>query len=153
MINLLVVSGNVGAKPQVKVFETGKKLVRFAIAVNQFSKTQEQPEPLWLDIEAWDNVADRLLKCEVDKGRKITVTGMLAPNVYQTQMGDHSATVRKVKVKLANFEVASRNVQDVEYNLDERDENINWHEKAELPAKSAEVKPFGPARRAKLLST
>jgi single-stranded DNA-binding protein len=100
MINQCIVSGNVGKKPEIKKFESGKQLARFSIAVNQYSKTNDQPESLWLDIECWDGVAERLQKCDLDEGKRITVVGSVAPNVYRQTIGSESITHRRVKLKM-----------------------------------------------------
>ncbi|RTL37299.1 MAG: hypothetical protein EKK48_24135 [Candidatus Melainabacteria bacterium] len=70
------------------------------MAVNQYSKTNDQPESLWLDIECWDGVAERLQKCDLDEGKRITVVGSVAPNVYRQTIGSESITHRRVKLKM-----------------------------------------------------
>jgi single-strand DNA-binding protein len=107
MINYVNIVGHVGRKPEVKVFASGKRLAKFSIAVNQPKRGDEPQPPLWLDIEAWESVAERVIKSKVDAGKKIAISGSLAPNVYQQRVGDSFKEIQKVKVKLSSFDLLS----------------------------------------------
>jgi single-strand DNA-binding protein len=108
MINQVNIVGHVGAKPELTVFPSGKKLAKFCIAVNQPARPgDKEPQPLWLDIEAWEGVVDRMAKCDISKGKKIAISGVLAPNVYRKKIGDTHFDIAKVKVKMISFELMS----------------------------------------------
>ncbi|MBS1956603.1 MAG: single-stranded DNA-binding protein [Cyanobacteria bacterium SZAS-4] len=108
MINHVNVVGHVGRKPKVTVFPSGKKLAKFSIAVNQLARNGAKQAPLWLDIEAWESMADRIIKCELDSGKMIAIDGSLAPNVYSVEVGGQSKEIQKVKVKLLSFELMTK---------------------------------------------
>ena len=105
MINYVNIVGHVGARPEILHFKSGKKLAKFSIAVNQPDIGKESQKPLWLDIEAWESVAERLLKCGIDRGKKIAISGSIAPNVYRKEVGGTFVDIHKVKIKLNSFEL------------------------------------------------
>lgn len=108
MINYVNVVGHVGKKPEVKVFKSGKKLAKFSIAVNQLARNGVKQAPLWLDIEAWESMAERVIKCGLEAGKLIAIAGSLAPNVYPMEIGGQTKEIQKVKVKLSSFELMTK---------------------------------------------
>ncbi len=108
MINYVNVVGHVGKKPEVRVFQSGKKVAKFSIAVNQLARNGVKQAPLWLDIEAWESMAERIIKCRLDSGKMIAIAGSLAPNVYSVTVGGQSKEIQKVKVKLGSFELMTK---------------------------------------------
>jgi single-stranded DNA-binding protein len=54
MNNTITVIGYVGQNPHAIAFEdTGNKVVKFSVAVKEFSANNEEDKTLWLDIDAW----------------------------------------------------------------------------------------------------
>lgn len=108
-MNQVNIIGNLGSEPEVKVFQSGKKVARFSVAVNGYSKNKEnQPAPTWITCEMWDAAVDRLLKCKEKaklSGRKIQITGSLALNVYSATVGTEQRTMKKLYVKVHSFEL------------------------------------------------
>jgi len=84
-----------------------KKLARFSIAVNQPAIGKELQKPLWLDIEAWETVADRIVKCEIDRGKKSAISGSIAPNAWSKEVGDTFVEMHQGKSRLNSFELMS----------------------------------------------
>lgn len=108
-MNQVNIIGNIGTEPEVKSFQSGKKVARFSVAINGYSKDKDKrPAATWIPCEMWDGAVDRLLKCR-DKakiaGRKIQVTGSLALNVYSATIGTEQRTVKKLYVKVHTFEL------------------------------------------------
>lgn len=106
MNNQLMLFGHVGQTPEVKAFTSGHKVTKFSVAVKDFSNKAEDAKPLWIDVEAWDTVGDRVVSA-ITPGREIAVTGRLAINEYQTTDGDGiSVRVSKPILKLNSFYLA-----------------------------------------------
>jgi single-stranded DNA-binding protein len=54
MNNSITIIGHVGQKPQTVSFgDTGNKVVKFSVAVKEFSSNSDEEKTLWLDVDAW----------------------------------------------------------------------------------------------------
>jgi single-strand DNA-binding protein len=110
-MNQVNVIGNIGNEPEIKSFQSGKKVARFSIAINAYTKEKDpdkKPAPTWIPCEMWDASVERMIKCREKaglKGRKIQVTGALALNVYTATVGTEQRTVKKLYVKVHAFEL------------------------------------------------
>lgn len=108
MNNCLTMVGYVGQKPEVRNFATGNKLVKFSIGVKEFSSTDEEQKTLWIDVEAWNGMGDRIAAA-VTKGREIAVTGRLGLNSYLKDGDDgQQVEVTKPILKLSGFHLCGR---------------------------------------------
>jgi len=107
MLNQVNIIGNIGEEPIVKTFQSGKKVARFSVAVNGYSKDPEnRPAPTWVDCEMWDQAMERLLKCRQKaklRGRQILVTGALALNTYMQEVGSEQQKRKRLYVKVGSF--------------------------------------------------
>jgi single-strand DNA-binding protein len=82
--------GRLGANPEVRNFENGKKLARFTVAVTQTytTKTGEKVTDVqWHSIIAWDNVAG-IAEQTLQKGMQVTVDGKLINRSYTNKAGE-----------------------------------------------------------------
>jgi single-strand DNA-binding protein len=82
--------GRLGANPEVKVLESGKKLARFQLAVNE-SYTKASGEKVnkvqWHSVIAWGHlagIAEKLLQ----KGTQVTIDGKLLNQVFTNKAGE-----------------------------------------------------------------
>lgn len=81
------VSGYLGAKPNIKHFDTGSVLCTFVIYVNRRKNNEEEsPEPLRFYVDVWGNQAETCMNL-LDKGTKATVTGNLDEESFQAKDG------------------------------------------------------------------
>jgi single-stranded DNA-binding protein len=103
-MNQLNLLGHTGKdKPEVKVFTSGHKVTKFSMAVKDFSNKDPEAKPLWIEVEAWDKVGDRVV-ASVTPGREIAATGRLAIAEYNTTDKDGiSIKVTKPILKLNTF--------------------------------------------------
>ncbi len=108
-MNQAIISGNIGAEPTVQVFNSGKKVARFSVAINSYTKDREKrPEPTWVPCELWDAAVERLQKCQQKaplRGRQIQITGSLAVNQFTKQVGIESVKMTKLYIKVQSFEL------------------------------------------------
>jgi len=106
MNNQLILVGHVGQKPETKAFASGSKVTKFSVAVKEFSNKDESDKPLWIDVEAWNGVGDRVV-ASVIEGREILVSGRLAVNVYDAVAKDGTPMkMSKPVLKLGSFHLA-----------------------------------------------
>ncbi|MBS1993473.1 MAG: single-stranded DNA-binding protein [Cyanobacteria bacterium SZAS LIN-3] len=103
MNNSLTLVGMVGGDPETRTFPSGSKVTKFSVAVKEFSSTEKEPKDMWIDVEAWNGVGERVLAA-VTKGREIVVDGRLAISEYDSQAKDGTALkVSKPVLKLGSF--------------------------------------------------
>lgn len=101
MNNQLNVIGYVGQNPRIVSFpDTGNKVVKFSIAVREFSNKEEST--LWIDVDAWNGVGDRIMQT-VKKGREVVLTGRLAVSIFTKEVNGVKTEVHKPVLKLSSF--------------------------------------------------
>lgn len=105
MNNTITLAGHVGSQPIERDFEN-KKLAKFSLAVKQF-KAQGKDEVMWVDVEAWEAMAGRVLKY-VTKGREVMVSGRLALSTY---IDNEGVKVIKPVVKLSGIYLCGKKPQ------------------------------------------
>lgn len=79
-MNMVILSGTIGAEPEFKHYDGGKRRVSFSVALDQYSKDGERMDTFWLACCGWDTVCDRLQRCQKNSklsGRKINLAGTL----------------------------------------------------------------------------
>ena len=107
-MNTITIVGNVGDAPKTNEFASGVKLVKLSLAENQFRAGQQDEEPLWHDCEFWGELADRLLKCDIQPGKQMVITGILQKNNYEKTIGQETIKMRRVKVKVQSFQLVGK---------------------------------------------
>jgi len=103
MNNQVTLVGHVGQQPISKDFQdTGNKLVKFSIAVREYSSKDEKEKTMWVDVDAWNGLADRVLQT-ITKGREVVVNGRLAISTYSKDVNGATVQVSKPVIKLSSF--------------------------------------------------
>ena len=102
--------GDIGSEPEVRSFSSGKKVMRFSLALNGYSKDGKERPTTWIPCETWDETAGGFIKC-CEKGkfssRKVQITGLLALNEYERKVGEQAIKERKLYVKVHQFSLLS----------------------------------------------
>lgn len=93
------VEGFVTHDPVLKKTKTGKNLCSFAIAVNHFSRDEENPKVSFIDVETWEKLAD-VCSRNVSKGKRLIVMGRLRQDRWEGQDGK-----TRSKIKIVGSEV------------------------------------------------
>lgn len=86
MINTITICGNLCKDPEIKITESGKKLVTFSIAVNNGKRNGQELPPDYFNCQAWDKTAE-FLESYAHKGNKATINGVLKTRTYENQNG------------------------------------------------------------------
>lgn len=87
--NKVQLIGNLGKLPEVKTFESGKKLVKMSIATNETytnPKGEKVKETQWHNLVVWGKLADIAEKF-LDKGSEVAVEGKLVTKDYLDKEG------------------------------------------------------------------
>jgi single-strand DNA-binding protein len=88
-INKVQLTGNLGANPEIKIFENGNKVARFSVATKEeyTTKTGEKSSDLqWHFVTAWGKMAD-MVETELQKGSFVSVEGRLSTRSYIDKNG------------------------------------------------------------------
>jgi len=87
--NRVQLIGNLGMNPQVKIMESGSKLVKFTLATNETytnSSGEKVTETEWHQIVAWNKTAD-LIETYLQKGREVALEGKLVTRSWEDEKG------------------------------------------------------------------
>ncbi|MBA3859684.1 MAG: hypothetical protein C0508_03085 [Cyanobacteria bacterium PR.023] len=110
-MNQITLIGKVGGEPTAVTFtDSDNKLAKFSIAVPEYSSKVDDPEPLWIDVDAWGNLAERVLDY-VTKGREICVSGKLSIVKYNKEVNGVTVKMTKPVVKLSSFHLCGKKPQ------------------------------------------
>ncbi len=86
--------GRLGAKPEIKTFENGKKLANINLATNESYKNQKGEkveETQWHRLTAWGKIAE-IAEKYTDKGTEVAISGKLVYNSYEDKQGEKKYT-------------------------------------------------------------
>jgi len=89
-INKVQLTGNLGGKPEVKIFENGSKLARFSMATKEeytTRKGEKTSDTQWHYVVAWGKTAD-MVEAEFDKGSFVSIEGRLVTRSYVDKDGN-----------------------------------------------------------------
>ena len=112
MNNSIFIVGRVGQNPTVKTFgDTGNRVAKFSVAVKDYSANTDEEKTMWIDVDAWNGLADRVLKT-VTKGREIVLNGRLAMSTYSKESGGMAIAIRKPVIKLTSFQLCGKRPTD-----------------------------------------
>jgi single-strand DNA-binding protein len=87
--NKVQLIGNLGASPEIKTLEGGKKMARFSIATNESyrnAKGEKVVETQWHNLIAWGKVAE-IAEKYLTKGKEVVVEGKLITRSYNDKQG------------------------------------------------------------------
>ncbi len=108
MNNTVILIGYVGQHPHAISFgDTGNKVVKFSVAVKEFSANTDENKTLWIDCDAWNGLGERVLKV-ITKGREVVVHGRLALSTFNKEVNGVKVEMTKPVVKLSSFHLCGR---------------------------------------------
>jgi len=88
--NSVQLIGRLGRDPEVKTFDSGKKLATFSIATSSTYRNQKGEkveETQWHNLVLWDKLAD-IASQYLKKGSEVAVEGKLVHRSYETSAGE-----------------------------------------------------------------
>jgi single-strand DNA-binding protein len=82
-MNTIQLIGRLTADPKTDATPTGKTVCRIRLAVPGFNR---DATPVYIDVETWNKLAEA---CDqhLDKGRRVSVTGRIAHDQWETEDG------------------------------------------------------------------
>ena len=91
-MNKLHIIGNLTNDPELRTTTSGKSVCTFTVAVNRRKKVEGQPEADFFRVSAWEQRGEVCAKY-LAKGKKVAVIGAVSVRMYQTQSGEHRASM------------------------------------------------------------
>jgi single-strand DNA-binding protein len=88
--NKVQLIGNLGAAPEIRTTEAGKKLARFSMATNESyrnAKGEKVTETQWHNVVLWGKVAD-IAEKYLAKGSEVAIEGKLINRSYNDKQGN-----------------------------------------------------------------
>ena len=88
--NKVQLIGNLGANPEIKTLEGGRKLARFSVATNETyrnAKGDKVTDTQWHTLIAWGKVAE-IAEKYLKKGSEVAVEGKLINRSYNDKDGN-----------------------------------------------------------------
>ncbi len=95
-VNLI---GNLGADPEIKTFDSGKKFAKLLLATSETikgSNGQKKEETQWHNLIAWEGLADIAQKY-LKKGKQIAIEGKINYRSYEDSEG-HTKYITEIIV-------------------------------------------------------
>ncbi len=87
--NKVQLIGNVGQTPEMTILDSGKTVIRFSLATNEYYKTGEGEKVQkteWHNLIAWNKTAE-LIEQLVTKGKEVAIEGKLTSHSYEDKEG------------------------------------------------------------------
>ncbi len=108
MNNQITIVGHVGQAPHAVTFgDTHNKVVKFSVAVKEFSSNTDDDKTMWIDVDAWNGLGERVLKT-ITKGREVVVNGRLAITTYPKEVNGTKVQMTKPVIKLTSFHLCGK---------------------------------------------
>jgi single stranded DNA-binding protein len=103
MNNQITLIGRVGQNPTSTTFtDSDNKVAKFSLAVADYTSKTDNPEPMWIDVESWNGLADRVLKT-ITEGREVAISGRLSISKYTKEVNGVKVKMQRPVVKLSGF--------------------------------------------------
>ncbi len=113
-MNQITLIGRVGQNPTLTTFtDTDNKLAKFSLAWADYTSKSDNPEPMWVDVESWNGLAERVMKY-VTEGREVGITGRLAISKYNKEINGVKVEIKRPVVKLSGFHLCGKKPQSEE---------------------------------------
>lgn len=106
-MNRIFLVGNVGRTPEVKIFDSGSRVMRFSLAVKpnwvpkKDAAANEPEKTNWINVVVWAKLAE-ILEGKVLKGSRVVVEGELETRQYQGKDGT-TKTAFEVRAESVNL--------------------------------------------------
>ena len=107
MLNMCILMGRLTNAPEIKKLDSGKKVMRFSVAINrQKLKNEEEPKTDFIDCVAWEKTAEFIEKY-FQKGSPIVVKGNIETRMYEDKNGNNRKSV-DVLVREVDFSIQNK---------------------------------------------
>lgn len=114
-MNKVILIGNLTKDPEIKVTQSGKKLAKLAIAINDGKTSDGRDLTQYFNLTAWEKLAE-IIEMYVKKGHKICVVGSLQNRSWDKPDGTKGyatdVVVREMEMLTSKLEAERINNQN-----------------------------------------
>lgn len=103
-INKVCITGNIGKDPEIKYFDSGKVVVNFSVAVNEYAGQNKGIVTNWFDCRAWNKKAEFIGEY-AKSGSTVMIEGRLGVDSYKAQDGTNRT---KVFINVDEIKIATK---------------------------------------------
>lgn len=100
---MITISGYLGADPELRFTKSGAAFLKMRVGVSKRTKQADgswtDGETLWMDVSAWNTLAENAAESLV-KGSRVIVTGELEPRSYE---GKDGITKNSIELKASDI--------------------------------------------------
>lgn len=100
--NKVILMGNLTRDPELRVLDSGSKVVNFGLAINEYYKDsdgEQQETVCFVDVESWNRQAE-IVDQYLNKGSQVLIEGVLKYDTWQdSETGDNRS---KLSVRAFN---------------------------------------------------
>jgi single-strand DNA-binding protein len=127
MLNICVLTGNLGADPDITYTNDGVPIANFNLAFNSGrDKTSKEQKVSWIKVTAFNKLAE-IAQGYLHKGAKIAITGALDQERWQDNNGDTKT----------NYKLLANSIEFIKINGEHNEEHQNTNgdngEEEDLP--------------------
>jgi len=105
-MNVIILSGNLGADPDSKYSQDGLHVASFSLAFSSGKKKTG-----WIRVACFDKLAD-IAVTHLHKGARIAITGMLDQDKWTTQSGENKTAIKLVAKGIDFIKTDGRGFED-----------------------------------------
>lgn len=138
-LNKAILMGRITHTPELRQTPNGNAVLSFTIAVDRYSKNEEEKQADFINCVAWNKTAEFIARY-FGKGRMIAVTGNLRTRTYDDKNGSKHY-VTEVYVESADFTGESKAAQSANsgaYNAQGGGYGNNYPQQATSPQNVAQ---------------
>ncbi|MCR9171375.1 MAG: single-stranded DNA-binding protein [bacterium] len=95
--NHVTLIGSLRTKPEITNFENGRKVARFRVATNRYTKKDKKARIEWHRVFAWGNMA-QFMENHAKIGNELAIHGRLVHRTYLNKNGEERK-ITEVEVK------------------------------------------------------
>ena len=108
--NIIVMTGNLTRKPEVRYTPNGAAVTDFGLASNRRYRQGDEvkDEVCFIDVTVFGTTAEAVVK-HLDKGRKVVVEGRLRHHTWETETGQKRSKLDVVAERVNFMPQGSRN--------------------------------------------
>ena len=89
------IEGFVTQNPVLKKTKTGKTVCTFSLAVNHYTRMDENPKVSYIEVETWEKIAE-VCSNNIAKGKRILVIGGLRQDRWEGKDGKTQSRIKIV---------------------------------------------------------
>jgi len=101
-VNYCSFIGNLTDDPKLRKTDQGTPVANFSVAVNKPGKRDDRDEPLYMDVQCWEKLAESVDEY-LAKGRKVFVSGELQMQRWRDKETDEKRTKYVLNARVVEF--------------------------------------------------